>query len=179
MDKDDIIKNLKLLGEELEELEIQKPVHVLMIGGGYMLTQMGNRSLTEDIDAFTRLDKYGEDYQRFRAAVRFIGSDIHNARWFSDNIGDFMQLVGPIPEGTLWLKHGMLEVCIPEPEYVLVLKLLAGRKKDLDDIQALFQQLEIEERKQARALLQRYVDKMLLDDYRAQVGRLLRKLLKA
>jgi hypothetical protein len=72
MDKDDIIKNLKLLGEELEELEIQKPVHVLMIGGGYMLTQMGNRSLTEDIDAFTRLDKYGEDYQRFRAAVRFI-----------------------------------------------------------------------------------------------------------
>src|SRR5258707_13027819 len=122
MNKEDIVRNLKLLGEELINLEIQQPVRVLMIGGGYMLTQVGNRTLTEDIDAFTHLDKYEEDYRRFRAAVRFIGSDIHNARWFSDNIGDFMQLVGPVPEGTLWLKHGMLEVYIPEPGYVLVLR---------------------------------------------------------
>lgn len=66
---------------------------------------------------FTRLDKYGEDYRRLRAAIRFVTGDTRSdPRWFSDNIGDFLQLVGrPVPEGKLWLKHGMLEVSVPEP----------------------------------------------------------------
>ena len=180
MEKEDIIRNLKLLGEELVELEIQQPVRLLMIGGGYMLTQIGSRTLTEDVDVLTRLDKYGEDYRRFRAAVRFITSDTHSdARWFSDNIGDYMQLVGPIPEGTLWLKHGMLEVSVPEPQYILVLKLLAGRDKDLDDIQVLLHRLRIKKRGQVEKLLQRYVFADMLEDEREKIDDLLVRLLKA
>lgn len=45
--------------------------------------------------------------------------------------------VGPVPEGKLWLKRGLLEVYIPEPRYVLALKLLAaGRTKDAGDVRA-------------------------------------------
>lgn len=179
MDKQTIIRNFKFLGRELEELEIQRPVRVLMIGGGYMLTQIGNRTLTEDVDVFTRLDKYGEDYRRFRAAVRFITNDTHSdPRWFSDNIGDFMQLVGPVPEGRLWLKHGMLEVYVPEPQYVLVLKLLAGREKDMEDIQALLRRLRMKKRSQIEKLLQRYVDADMLADEREKIDKLLEGLLK-
>lgn len=50
MDTRDIMRNLKLLGEELEELELQQPVRLLLVGGGYMLTQIGNRTVTRDID---------------------------------------------------------------------------------------------------------------------------------
>jgi hypothetical protein len=180
MDKQQIIQNLKLLGEELEALQIQEPIRLLMIGGGYMITQFGNRTLTEDVDVFTRLDHESEEYRLFREAIRWIAEDIQvSKKWVSDTIGDFMELLGPVPGGTLWLKHGMLEVYVPEPEYVLVLKLLAGRKKDLDDIQMLLQVLGIEKREQARVLLQRYVSRPMLEDYRAKVGRLLRKLLYA
>jgi hypothetical protein len=178
MNEQQIIGNLKLLGEELEALQIQQPVRLLMIGGAFMITQFGNRTVTEDVDVFTRLDRESEEYRLFREAIRWIAQDVHvSQKWVSDTIGDFMELVGPVPAGTLWLKHGMLEIFIPESEYVLALKLLAGRKKDVEDILVLFQQLRIETRAQARALLQAYVSKPMLEDYRAKVGRLLRKLL--
>lgn len=179
MEKEDIIRNLELLGEELVELEIRQPVRLLMIGGGYMLTQIGSRPFTDDIDVFTDLDKYGEDYRRFRAAVRFVASDTHSdPRWFSDNIGDYMQLVGPIPEGTLWLKHGMLEVYVPEPQYVLVLKLLAGRDKDKKDIQVLLKRLKIREKSRVEQLLRQYVDKSMLEDEKEKIDKLLAQHLK-
>lgn len=179
MNEQQIIYNLKLLGEELEALQIKQPVRLLMIGGAYMITQFGNRTLTEDVDVFTPLDHESEEYRLFREAIRWIADDTQvSKKWVSDTIGDFMEVVGSVPGGTLWLKHGMLEIHVPEPEYVLVLKLLAGRKKDVNDIQVLFQQLGIEKRVQARELLQRYVSTPILGDYRAKVGRLLRKLLK-
>jgi hypothetical protein len=53
VNKQDIINALKLLGEELEALHIVHPVRVLLIGGGYMLTQIGNRTFTEDVDVYT------------------------------------------------------------------------------------------------------------------------------
>ncbi len=51
----------------------------------------------------------------------------------------------------------MLEVYVPPAEYILALKLLAGRQKDRDDIYALCQQLKIRTRKQAQRLVDRYI----------------------
>jgi hypothetical protein len=89
-----------------------------------------------------------------------------------------MQLVGPIPEGTLWLKHGMLEVFVPEPQYVLALKLLAGRDKDMEDIQALLRRLRIKRRSRVEKLLQQYVDADMLADEREKIDKLLNDLFK-
>lgn len=51
----------------------------------------------------------------------------------------------------------MLEVYIPPGEYILALKLLAGRPKDRDDINALCQQIKIQTREQAQQLVDRYI----------------------
>jgi hypothetical protein len=181
MNKQQIIDNLKLLGEELAALELTQPVRLLMIGGGYMLTQIGNRPFTEDVDVFTRLDKYTEDYRRFRAAIHFIADDARiSQKWVADNIGDFMELLGPVPEGKLWLKQGLLEVYVPEPQYILLLKLVAGRDKDLHDIQALCRKLRIKKRDQAEAWLRKYTikyrfDEQMLEDYRETIQTILDK----
>ncbi|HEY1348229.1 MAG TPA: hypothetical protein VGF67_01225 [Ktedonobacteraceae bacterium] len=178
MDKGQIIQNLKLLGEELEALQLTQPVRLLMIGGGYMLTQIGNRPFTEDVDVFTRLDRYSEDYWRFRSAIHFIAADTHlSQKWVTDNIGDFMEILGPVPEGTLWLKHGLLEVSIPEPHYILLLKLLAGREKDLQDIWPLCTKLRLTRREQAEQWLRRQVamyqfDQLVVEDYRENINRM-------
>lgn len=39
MQRQDIEHNLTLLGEELQELGLQKPIRLLLIGGAYMITQ--------------------------------------------------------------------------------------------------------------------------------------------
>lgn len=165
MREQEITHYLKLLGEELEELQLQRPVRLLMIGGAYMITQFGNRVLTEDIDVLVYLDRNTEEYRRFRNAIRFIASDVQESqKWLSDTMGDFMEEVGKIPRGQLWLQHGMLEVYVPEPQYILVLKTLSARAKDADDIQTLFRHLKIRKWKQVENLLKKYVSRDILED---------------
>ncbi len=165
MREQEIIHYLKLLGEELAELQLQKPVRLLMIGGAYMITQLGSRIFTEDIDVLVYLDRDSEEYRRFRGARDFIAHDVHESpKWLSDTIGDFMVEVGQIPRSQLWLKHGMLEVYVPEPQYILMLKILAARTKDADDIQALFNHLKVKEWKWVENLLKKYIDRDMLED---------------
>jgi hypothetical protein len=63
----------------------------------------------------------------------------------------------------------MLEVYIPDPRYMFVLKAITGRNKDRDDIQALIQHLRIKNRKQAEKLLKNFGEKSLLDDYVVEI----------
>lgn len=41
MDANDIERYLLLVGEELKAMNVEEPIQLLMIGGGYMLTQVG------------------------------------------------------------------------------------------------------------------------------------------
>src|SRR6185437_2273400 len=77
--------------------------------------------------------------------------------WINDLIGDFLRDLGTVPQGTLWQRYAMLEVYIPPSEYILALKLLAGRQKDRDDIYTLCQQLKIQTPEQAQQLVDQYI----------------------
>ncbi len=77
--------------------------------------------------------------------------------WLNDVIGDALRNNGPVPEGTLWRTYGMLEIYVPPKEYMLALKLLAGRPRDIADIQALSQQLAITSREQTQQVVDRYI----------------------
>ena len=77
--------------------------------------------------------------------------------WLNDLIGDFLRGTGTAPEGTLWRTFALLEVYIPPSEYILALKLFAGRPKDRDDSIILCQQLQIRTRAQAQRLVDRYI----------------------
>lgn len=171
MQEQEIIRYLRLLGEELEALQVHQPIRLLMIGGAYMITQIGNRSTTMDVDVVAQVDPNSQDYLSFKNAVGFVASDEHISRsWLSDNIGDFISETRSIPARQLWLKHGMLEVYIPDPQHIFVLKVIANRDKDLEDVQALIQLLRIKSWKQAEKLLRKYADKKLLDDYAEEIN---------
>ena len=62
-----------------------------------------------------------------------------------------------IPKGRLWRRYGPLHLYIPPKEYILALKFLAGREKDIEDCRILLPQTKVKTRRQARRLLERYV----------------------
>jgi hypothetical protein len=164
MRKEDIEYYFSLLGEQLEELGQRKTVHLYMIGGGFMLTQVGNRDFTKDIDVFVkgiRNLRYSDEYHIFRQAVRFVASDTHiSEAWLSYNMSDFVTSAGRVPNGKLWRKFGRrLEVYIPPKDFILAHKLVAGREKDLDDIEVLLDELGIRNRKQAQKIIDTYIKK--------------------
>lgn len=162
MHAQDIEHNLSLLGEQLEELGVQTLFRLLMIGGGFMLTQVGNRTFTDDVDVLVwdRDILYDtDDYRIFRNAARFVAYDEHiSESWLSDNISDFLENAGPVPRGRLWRKFGRyLSVYIPPKEYIFAHKLVAGREKDLRDIEALKGELKITTRKKAQRIVDKYI----------------------
>ena len=160
MRKEDIERYLAALGQELQDLGLRKPVRILVIGGAFMLTQLHNRANTNDIDVLLKdTDSPASPlYGIFKTAAHTVANKNKLSRsWINDVIGDFVRDVSIIPQGTLWQKYAMLEVYIPPSEYILALKLLAGRQKDKPDIQALCQQLHIQTRQQAQQLVDRYI----------------------
>jgi len=161
MQAQDIEAYLADLGQELQDLGVEDPVRILMIGGAFMLTQVHNRSTTDDVDMLLKdLDDptISPLYQTFKTAVQAVASRNQiSITWINDVIGDFLRDVGVVPEGVLWRTYAMLEVYIPPREYILALKLLAGRQKDRGDILALCQQLHIQTREQAQQIVDCYI----------------------
>ncbi len=161
MEKQDIEHNLSLLGEQLEELGCHSPIRLLLIGGGFMLTQIGNRQTTDDVDVLVDIDDpmHSEEYRIFRNAVRFVAYDVGlSDSWLSDNIGDFLRMAGPIPRGKLWRQFGRyLSVSVPPQSFILAHKLIAGRGKDREDTKALMRRLRIAKREQAQKIVDKYI----------------------
>ena len=161
MQKQQIEQYLSELGQELASLGIQQPVRILVIGGTFMLEQVGNRSITEDIDVFFKdiQDRRNSHlYQTVSQIVKELGAR-HNLRedWLNDGFSHMLRTIGGIPEGTFWKNYGVLEVFFPPAGYVLALKLLGYRDKDRTDIEALCRILHIQTRQQAQAIVHQYV----------------------
>ncbi len=62
-----------------------------------------------------------------------------------------------VPDGKLWKRFGPLHVYAPEVEYILALKITAGRQKDLEDCAILLPKTQVRTREQAQQLLDRYI----------------------
>lgn len=170
MQEQEIIRYLRLLGEELEVLQVEQPVRLLLVGGAYMVTQIGNRATTMDVDVVAHVDPESQEYLSFKNAVRFVASDMHiSLSWLSDNIGEFIAETQHIPLKQPWLKHGMLEVYLPDPQYILVLKIIAARENDIEDARALLSRLRLKNRKQVERVLRKYGNRNMLADYTEEI----------
>lgn len=128
MNARDVETYLADVGQELGRAGL--PPHglrILMIGGAYMLTQVGNRPATEDIDILlTDLPDPSASplYRPFQSAVRAVALRYAlPANWLNDVIGDALRNYGPVPQGTLWRSYGPLDVYIPNADYVLALEI--------------------------------------------------------
>lgn len=161
MQAEDIETYLADLGQELQRMGQQQPVRLLLVGGAFMLTQFHNRIATKDVDVFLKdVDDATTSslYQTFKTATRVVARRNRLPfSWINDVIGDFLRDASIVPEGTLWRTYEPLEVYIPPDDYILALKLLAGRTKDRKDIQALCQQLHIRTRQQAQQIVDTYI----------------------
>jgi len=67
---------------------------------------------------------------------------------------------------------------VPPKEYILALKITAGRKKDLEDCAILLPQTKIETPEQAQQLLDRYILPQAQEEHAEQIERSLNKLFK-
>lgn len=161
MQAQEIEAHLADLGQELQDLGVEHPVRILMIEGAFMLTQVCNQSMTDDVDMLLKdVDDPTTSplYWIFKTAVQAVASRNQlSITWINDMIADFIRNIGTVPEGVLWRTYTMLEVYIPPREYILALKLLANRKKDQEDIMALCKHLNVQTCEQAQQVVDRYV----------------------
>lgn len=61
MKAEDIENYLSQLGQELLKRGIQEPIHLLLIGGAYMLLLTNTARNTDDIDIFWLEEEEGQD----------------------------------------------------------------------------------------------------------------------
>jgi hypothetical protein len=159
MEAEDIERYLAELGTELKNRGLKKPVRFLLIGGAYMLLLANATRSTKDIDIFW-LDEDGlqRAYAPLRESVQVIKQkhDL-DADWLNYLAQMLMYDEVIVPDGKLWKRFGPLHVYAPAGEYILALKITAGRQKDLDDCAILLAKTKIRTRKQAQQLLDRYI----------------------
>ena len=163
MNASDIERYLLLVGEELQAMGVCEPIQLLLIGGGYMLTQVRNRAATADIDTVwlrPEIHAGSETYRLFKDAVQFVAKDEGlDVYWLNIDVGDFVLLAGPLPQMGLWKQFGVIHIYLPPKDFILAHKLLAARNKDISDIEVLLSQLKVDTRQMAQMILDKYIDR--------------------
>lgn len=171
MNAKDIQRYLSLVGKELQEMSVQEPILLLLIGGGYMLTQVRNRTVTGDVDTvwvYPEVYADSEIYRLFEVAVQLVADDEGlGSSWLSTDVSDFVFAAGPLPKMKLWKRFGVLHVYLPPKDFILAHKLIAAREKDEDDIKALCLQLGIGTREKAQKVLDKYISREIQENNHA------------
>ncbi len=160
MQSQEIEQYLAELGAELQSQGIKKPIRMLLIGGAYMMLLANAPRTTDDIDIFWLEE--GAEFQKARLALRDGVQTIASkytlpANWFNYLTQMLIYDKMIMPRGKLWKRYGPLHVYAPPKEYILALKIMAGRDKDIADCRILLLQTNIRTRQQAQRVLDRYV----------------------
>lgn len=148
MNKDDIEKYLQLLGQELQKQNLTG--EILLVGGAVMLLEVGNRDVTKDIDAYFD-PKYATAIRD--AVVTIAKREGLPAGWLNDAVKGFFYTQ---PPNRRWAEYPGLRVYVPTLDYLLVMKLIAGRPQDIEDAKALIQKLHISNAQEVFDLIARY-----------------------
>ena len=162
MEGQEIEQYFQLLGDELEQLGIQEPVRMMIVGGAYMALAVKARRSTEDVDVVLMdlpdTTNKTPATKAFQTAVRAIAKKNGLKRtWMNDDVAYFIRDMAPDPQATLWRKYRQLSVYFPAREYILALKLMVFREKDRADVATLLQSLMVTTREQAQAIVDRFV----------------------
>ena len=164
MTSQEIEQYLAELGAELKGQGIKKPIRIMIIGGAYMLLIANSTRPTEDVDFFW-LEKdvfqptfSQQTFDTFTECVQTV-TERHQLEtgWFNYFAQMLMIDDVLVPDGKVWKRLGPLHVYVPPKEYILALKIIAGRSKDLDDCAILLPQTRVKTRQQAQQLIDRYI----------------------
>ncbi len=154
MNKQDIEKYLRMLGQEL--LKQQITGEILLVGGAVMLLKVQNREVTKDIDAYFK----PEQADRIREAAKAIADrEGLPYDWINDGVKGFFY-AQPLTER--WAEYPGLRVYVPSLDYLFAMKVVAGRPQDVEDIKALAQELKLSNAQDALTIVKEYVPEQLL-----------------
>jgi hypothetical protein len=143
MDAHEIETCLAELGTELGKRGIKRPISMMLIGGAYMLLLAGAPRTTGDIDIFWLEEDAVQELRSTLSEGVVTITRRHALRpdWFNFLTQILMQNYIIVPDGVLWKRFGPLHIYAPPTEYILALKIVAGREKDLDDCAILLPQV--------------------------------------
>lgn len=171
---DEIDGLLQELGNELATQNFTS-VRVMIVGGAYMLLNIGNRATTQDIDVFpiNFVDSSQPD-QQTKAILRSINAVAkkHGLKrdWFNDAAyGILGWMMPPLEQLTLWRTYGALEIYMPEAEFILAVKIFGYRDRDFNDVQALLHMLNVNTREHAQQIIDKYIERRTQREYRTEV----------
>lgn len=115
-----------------------------------MLLIIGNRNSTRDIDA-----SFENEGPAIRKAVGEIAKrERLPSDWMNDGAKGFLYSPPPI---NLWKSYPGLDVYMPEMDYVLAMKVVAGRPQDIEDAKALIHYLGFSQAEEVFIILKRYI----------------------
>jgi hypothetical protein len=155
MDRTQIEQYLGLLGQKLDEM--QTKATLLLLGGALMITQIGNRQSTQDIDVVIATNDRNA-YKTVKQAISLVAKEKQlSSSWLNDDVTIVVDQIGKPKKPKHWKTFSNLDVYIPELEYILALKLFSGRRQDTRDIQALAQRLNVCTKTQAWSILNLYI----------------------
>jgi hypothetical protein len=155
MDSTQIERYLGFLGQKLTELHIKTTI--ILLGGALMVTQIGNRKSTQDIDVVVATNDR-RTYQTLQQAIQLVAQEKNlPSSWMNDDVTVIVDQIGKPKTPRLWRSFSNLAVYIPEFEYILALKLFSGRPQDDRDIQALSQRLHVQTPAQAWSIVNAYI----------------------
>ena len=153
MSPEDIVRNLELLGRELEQLGVTG--EIINADGAFMLLAIRNRDTTKDIDAY-----FVTESQVIREAAAVVAArEGLTPDWLNDSVKGFFYQQPPVE---LWADYPGLRVYTVSPEYAFAMKAIAGRPEDIADLEALKQHLRLTNVADALDLVRRYVPQRLL-----------------
>jgi hypothetical protein len=87
--------------------------------------------------------------------------------WLNDDVTIVVDQVGRPKAAKLWKSFALLNVYIPEFEYIFALKCFSGRRTDDRDIQALAQRLHIQTQAEAWSIVNAYIPPLQLSSRNA------------
>jgi Nucleotidyltransferase of unknown function (DUF6036) len=155
MDRGDIERYLQLLGQELQARNTTGDI--LLLGGAVMLLEVGNRATTQDIDASFE----GANASLIRQAIKIVAQQEGLAQdWLNDGAKGFLYSQPPT---ILWKHYPGLKVYIPSLDYILAMKIVASRPRDIEDVRALIQKLHIPNEQALLSIVSKYVPQQRID----------------
>lgn len=144
MHRDELIKYLQILGEELKKLELHG--EIILTGGASMCLVHSARDMTKDIDALY------EPKSEINELVEKIAQEYGLPKdWLNDSVKGF---INDNAETMDFISFSNLKVSTVTPEYLLAMKLMSSRVEgqDYNDIKFLFRELEVKTFEQAEAM---------------------------
>lgn len=155
MDRTQIEQYLGFLGQKLDE--IQTRATLILLGGALMVTQIGNRQSTWDIDVVIATNDR-HTYQIVQQAIELVAQERKlSSSWLNDDVTIVVDQIRKPKTPKHWKTFSNLDVYVPELEYILALKLFSGRTQDDHDIQALAQRLNVHTKAQAWSIVNLYI----------------------